>query len=103
MTGARVHQRQEKRRTICGATPSGAPTGKFIYARFSAGFSDPDAYRIDAATGTLENCPARRRSSHHGFLHFAGRHDPLVASIAPAVIATSPGIEVATKTHLWLT
>jgi dipeptidyl aminopeptidase/acylaminoacyl peptidase len=82
-----------------------SPDGKFIYAtRFNAGFTDSDAYRIDAASGAQENL-----SPHEG------DHRTMASSISPdggtlLVASDRPGgysniaeIDVATKKLTWVT
>jgi dipeptidyl aminopeptidase/acylaminoacyl peptidase len=82
-----------------------SPDGKFIYAtRFNAGFTDSDAYRIDAATGRQEDL-----SPHEG------DHRTMASSVSPdgttlLVASDRPGgytniaeIDVATKKLTWVT
>jgi dipeptidyl aminopeptidase/acylaminoacyl peptidase len=82
-----------------------SPDGKFIYAtRFNAGFTDSDAFRIDAATGAQENL-----SPHDG------DHRTMASSISPdgttlLVASDRPGgysniaeIAIATKKLSWVT
>ncbi len=82
-----------------------SPDGKYIYStRFSAGFTDADVYRINAATGEKENLTPHE-----------GEHRTISSSISPdgrtlLVTADRPGgylnaaeIDVATKKLTWVT
>ena len=96
---------QEKTANHLWSNAIWSPDGKFIYAtRFNAGFSDADAFRIDAATGAQENL-----SPHEG------DHRTMASSISPdgttlLVASDRPGgysniaeIDVATKKLTWVT
>ena len=82
-----------------------SPDGKYIYStRFSAGFTDADVYRINAATGEKDNLTPHE-----------GEHRTISSSISPdgrtlLVTADRPGgylnvaeIDVATKQITWVT
>ena len=82
-----------------------SPDGKYIYStRFSAGFTDADVYRINAATGEKENLTPHE-----------GEHRTISSSISPdgrtlLVTADRPGgylnvaeIDVASKKLTWVT
>jgi dipeptidyl aminopeptidase/acylaminoacyl peptidase len=82
-----------------------SPDGKFLYAtRFNAGFTDSDAFRIDAATGAQENL-----SPHEGdHRTMASSVSPdggtlLVASDRPGGYSNIAEIDVATKKLTWVT
>ena len=96
---------QEKTANHLWSNAIWSPDGKFIYAtRFNAGFTDSDAYRIDAATGALENLSAHE-----------GDHRTMASSISPdgstlLVASDRPGgysniaeIDVAVKKLTWVT
>jgi dipeptidyl aminopeptidase/acylaminoacyl peptidase len=82
-----------------------SPDGKFIYAtRFNSGFTDSDAYRIDAATGVQENLSPHK--GDHRTMASAISSDGrtlLVASDRPGGYSNVGEIDVASKKLTWVT